>query len=351
MKHFDKKKMATFENKFLKGAAENGCNKEEAKTIWDKLEKFSGYGFNRSHSTAYSIMAYWSQWIKLYYPLELYTVGFNFAKDTERSGIISEINKRKIGIKISPPDVNYSEFGFTCDNKTNAIYWSLTGVKGLGIAAGTKIITERKEGKFKSLVDFITRMKGTGVGRNIVEALICAGAFDIIEKIQFPKDRKELLVELYSIHKLELPKVYEEQQYFKSYNWLILQKKIVGYGLIDYKKILMNKNKNFGISFVEPDDFLQMKGSYKSVCVAGQLISVIKRKSKRGEFANLKLLCNDETILATLWNDVWSVNKKVIEETKNQVGLMAVTGKVKLDNYHNCNVLYSDRMITKILTF
>jgi DNA polymerase-3 subunit alpha len=351
MKKFQHDKMKTFETKFKKGAIKNGCDSEEANAIWEKLRQFSGYGFNRSHSAAYTLMTYWSQWLKCKYPEEFYTTSFNYYKESEMFNIINEIRKRQLDIKLNPPDVNKSRSRFTCDVEDSTIYWSLKSIKGVGDAIVKSIVKERREnGKFNSLEEFVHRMKGKKCGRNVVESLILSGSFDKIYDIRENniKERKELLEQLYEINKIDFP--YELDLYLnRDYNFIRKQKELTGFGVIDFYKILFNKDKQLAKYFLDSDDFLDNDTEFKKCTLVGEVFSVYEGKSKKGKFANLNLLSNDEILKVTMWSDTWEEEKKKIEKYKKDKSLIAISGKIRYNDYNKSNTLYTDSQLTKII--
>lgn len=325
--------------------------REEAEKIWNKLISFSKYGFNKSHSAAYSIMSYWCQWFKCYYPLEFYTTSLNYSKSEAIPGIINEIRKRDLEIVLNPPDINNSKRKFTCDNQTKTIYWSLTSIKGIGDAIVTNITLERKNGKFQSVLDFAVRMKGKGCGKDKIETLILAGAFDNIHGLTEEYERKDLLEELYEFNK---EKISEEKKelFSRKYNFVRIQKDLTGFGIIDFVRMIKSLNKQMSGQYVSSDDFIELE-RHSRVTVAGELISLIKRfpkkKDKTREFASIKILSNYGVIPATIWSDVFGKNKDLLEEIKNKKLLFAMSGKVKFDDYSGQNTLYSDVNVTKII--
>ncbi|MCK9544982.1 MAG: DNA polymerase III subunit alpha, partial [Novosphingobium sp.] len=125
-------KKEEYKDKFLLGAAKNGCPRDEAIKIWEKMEKFASYGFNKSHAVAYAITGYISQYLKVHYPIEFWITAFTFVpegrKDEKIPAYISEIHQTG-DIKLKPVDINKSGNGFSGDFDNNSIYWSLNSVK------------------------------------------------------------------------------------------------------------------------------------------------------------------------------------------------------------------------------
>ncbi len=162
---------------FIEGCIKNGVEQEIAEKIFDLIEFFSGYGFNKSHSTAYAIVSYRTAYLKANYPVEfmaaILTSEFN---NTDK--LVEYLKEaRSMGIEILPPDVNKSEYGFSVEE--GRIRFGLGGIKNVGSSAIEDILREREEnGPYKDLEDFCLRINGKKVNRKVIESLIKAGAMD-----------------------------------------------------------------------------------------------------------------------------------------------------------------------------
>jgi len=166
--------------KFVKGCAEhNKIPKAKADQIFDLLEKFAGYGFNKSHAAAYAIVAYQTAYLKANYPVEFFCAMMtNDMANTEK---LSEyiIEAREFGIEVLQPDVNESGVYFAPARDGKAIRFGLAAIKGVGEAAVEAILKARNEGgKFKTLSELCERVDGRSLGRKTLEALIKTGACD-----------------------------------------------------------------------------------------------------------------------------------------------------------------------------
>lgn len=171
--------MKKLKPKFIEGAKNNGIDKTLAKEIFELIEKFANYGFNKSHSLAYSLLAYQTAWLKAHYPAEFLAANLNAEiNDTNKiSQLILEA--KSFGIEVLKPDVNRSFSNFiTLDSKT--ILYGLAGIKNVGSRIEETIVSARKEKPFKSFFDLVRRVDIKKVNRKVLEALICAGAFDSI---------------------------------------------------------------------------------------------------------------------------------------------------------------------------
>ncbi len=163
--------------KFMAGAKELNVPEEKAKYIFDLMAKFAGYGFNKSHSAAYALIAYQTAYLKAHYPSQFLAALLSCDVDNTDK-VVKYINEcRQNEIDVLPPDINESYNDFTVIN--DRIRFGLAAVKNVGGAALDSIIAERKEnGAYSSLNDFCSRIDGSRVNRKVVESLIKAGAFD-----------------------------------------------------------------------------------------------------------------------------------------------------------------------------
>ena len=169
--------MARQKVKFLKGAAAKGYSSDQATKIFELLVPFAGYGFNKSHAAAYSLLAYQTAYLKANYPAEFMAANLtNEINSTDKlSEYISEA--RSMGLEVLPPDINVSEQVFTVQD--GKIVYGLRGIKNVGSSAVDHIVEERNQGGlFKDLLEFLKRLDLKTVNRKVVETLIRCGLFD-----------------------------------------------------------------------------------------------------------------------------------------------------------------------------
>ncbi|MEP6821827.1 MAG: DNA polymerase III subunit alpha, partial [Chthoniobacterales bacterium] len=195
----DRAKMAKEREVFIKGCAEtNGIKEKKASAIFDLLEKFAGYGFNKSHSAAYGLISYQTAYLKANYPVE-FMAGLlsNEINNTDKISIFVGECKR-MGIPILPPDVNRSGLKFTPEGSASlqlagtetasrdacaAIRYGLAAIKNVGQGAMEAAISEREHGgPFASLEDFCARLDSRIANRKMLESLVKCGAFDFLER-------------------------------------------------------------------------------------------------------------------------------------------------------------------------
>jgi DNA polymerase III subunit alpha len=173
----DRELMAKQREKFIGGCRERNTPAAKAERVWELMEKFAGYGFNKSHAAAYGLVAYQTGYFKANYPVE-----FMAALLTSEMGDTDKIVKyieecRAMGIRVEPPDVNVSAVQFSVAGDT--VRFGLAAIKNVGEAAMQSILRSRSgEGTFKTLEDFCARVDLRLVNRRVVESLIKAGAFD-----------------------------------------------------------------------------------------------------------------------------------------------------------------------------
>lgn len=170
-------KMMKFKPKFIQGSKHNGIDEESAVRIWDLMEKFGEYGFNKSHSTAYAYVSYQTAYLKVHYPHEFMAALMTCdIRNKDKIAIFRE-ECRRLGIPVLPPHVNESNFDFRVIK--NSIRYGLGGAKGVGLPAVEAIAEARSaSGPFANLEDFVNRVDLSRCGKTAIEALIKCGAFD-----------------------------------------------------------------------------------------------------------------------------------------------------------------------------
>ena len=173
----DPKEMEMQKEKFLEGARKNRIPSAKAEKIFDQMSKFAEYGFNKSHSAAYALIAYQTAFLKAHYPIEFMAASLTSEVQNADKIVKYFAECREMGIPVLPPDINESYRSFSVVG--NQIRFGLAGVKNVGDAAIETILIEREEnGKFQSLFDFCKRVDLRKVNRRVVESLIKCGAFD-----------------------------------------------------------------------------------------------------------------------------------------------------------------------------
>jgi DNA polymerase-3 subunit alpha len=181
--------MAKQRREFVSGAIENGLDAAKANAIFDLIDKFAGYGFNKSHSAAYALITYQTAWLKTHYPVEFEAALLTCDReDTEKVARYIRVGK-EAGVDVMPPDINNSKSAFSVlyengDRSKAKILFGLGAIKGVGTAALTAIFEAREEGQFKDIFDVASRVDLGKVNKAVIESLIKAGAFDSLTEGQ-----------------------------------------------------------------------------------------------------------------------------------------------------------------------
>ncbi len=179
----EQKEMEEQKSVFIKGAVDKGVDRKSAEQIFHVMEKFAQYGFNRSHSAAYSVVAYRTAYLKAHYPAEFMAavLTHNFRDIKKITYFMEECNRQNI--PVLGPDVNESRFNFVVNDK-GEIRFGLGAIKGVGESAVENIVNERLEnGLYKSFFDFIKRVNLRAVNKKVLESLAMAGAFDCFKGV------------------------------------------------------------------------------------------------------------------------------------------------------------------------
>ena len=170
--------MAKQKDIFIKGALENNVKEPTAKRIFDLIEKFAGYGFNKSHSVSYAMIAYQTAWLKTHYRTEFFAASMTADLDNTDKLIVFKEDCESFEIVIKGPCVNHSRYEFFVESEKQ-IRYALGAIKGLGESISKAISKERNEnGNYQSIFDFCSRLSSEKISKRTIEALITSGAFD-----------------------------------------------------------------------------------------------------------------------------------------------------------------------------
>lgn len=199
----DPKLMAEYRDKFVDGCVRMGTlNAVDGGALFDKIEVFAGYGFNRSHSVEYSLISYQAMWLKTHYPVEFYAAALSLVKDEKLTGLIADAEAT--GVEVYPPDINHSTDQFEILTDIRLLI-PFNRVKGISSNTANAIMEARKAGPFKSKDEFISRVERRKCNVGHQDKLDRVGAFASIEPSQLParhpdrlSDQKELMPGLIS---------------------------------------------------------------------------------------------------------------------------------------------------------
>lgn len=172
--------MQKYNKEFSEGAANQGLDYKKASELFDLIEKFAGYGFNKSHSAAYAMITFQTAWLKTYYPQEFMAALLTSEKDNTDKVVKYIDEAKRMKIFLGAPDINHSQLEFSAINKDgqDQILFGLGAIKGVGEAAVESILEARSEGEFKDIQDFINRIEPQKVNKRVIECIIKAGGLD-----------------------------------------------------------------------------------------------------------------------------------------------------------------------------
>lgn len=343
--------------KFIEGYVgkfgSKGVTEKNAEILWEQMEEFAKYSFNKSHAAAYAINAYNSLWLKVHYPLEFWSVALSRASEDDFPQYVNEMQQTE-GIEIKPVNINKSDINIVADKKDNSIYWAINATKQVGEKAQNQIMEERsKNGEYFSLAEFIDRhtFKGSAVNKSVIENLIYSGAFDMMDETREFSNifsaREFMLGKYREKNKIKIDK--EKDEYFlafekkkigKDWWWLLQQKNKSGFAFFDYEELvreyLKPKVKN-GV-FYNVEDLQNYDGStYEMVMVGGYVLEVEEREGKKGRFANLLLESNYKFLRVVIFPDDYEENAEFFQSTKKN--LLLLSGKANFDKFKEEYVL------------
>lgn len=337
-----------------------GVTNEYAESVWDAIDKASTYLFNRSHAVAYALTGYISQWMKVHYPIEYWSVAFKEAMTEDYPRYIAEINKTGVCM-VRPVDINLSGTGVYIDFAARTLYWSVTGVKQVAEKAATQILKERDEnGRYWSLDDFVTRhkWKGSAVNTRVVQNLILAGAFDDVENITDASQRVELLISYLASTKNKLN---EDDPIIAGFDihrndawwWQLMQKKLSGLAFFDYAGLYDKVKQFFPVdyeyhTFEECSD-VEYRPNRGYVIVGGYVSAIDLKKTKKGDIlCRITLENNYEFLDLVVFQTEYERLQEEIAASKDNIVLLNAT--LYYDARNDKNALRAD-METSIVTF
>lgn len=337
-----------------------GVTKEYAENVWDALDKASSYLFNRSHAVAYALTGYISQWMKVHYPIEYWSVAFKEAMTEDYPRYIAEINKTGVCM-VRSVDINLSGTGVYIDFAARTLYWSVTGVKQVAEKAATQILKERDEnGRYWSLDDFVTRhkWKGSAVNTRVVQNLIFAGAFDDVENITDASQRVELLISYLASTKNKLNEADPIITGFDIHRndawwWQLMQKKLSGLAFFDYAGLYDKVKQFFPVdyeyhTFEECSD-VEYRPNRGYVIVGGYVSAIDLKKTKKGGIlCRITLENNYEFLDLVVFQTEYERLQEEIAASKDNIVLLNAT--LYYDARNDKNALRAD-METSIVTF
>jgi DNA polymerase III subunit alpha len=338
--------MAEHRQIFRNGAAKNGLSEQKADEIFDLMEKFAGYGFNKSHAAAYALLSYHTAYLKAHHPAAFMAANMSLAMDdTDKVKILVEDATDICGLTILPPDVNLSDYRFMPvgepGKKAMQVRYGLGAVKGSGQNAIEAIVAARTEGgPFTSLFDFCKRVDKKQINRRTIESLIRAGAFDCLGV-----DRATLLASVplalesaeqaqASANQVSLfgddSEASQDPDYVKAAPWSMKQqlteeKSALGYYFSGH---LFNAYADEVRKFARAK-LSSLAPSREPRLLAGVISAVRTQMTQRGKMVIATLDDGTATVDVTVYNELFDQHRGLFKEDE----FLAVLGKVSEDRF------------------
>ncbi|MCK9285803.1 MAG: DNA polymerase III subunit alpha [Rhodocyclaceae bacterium] len=339
---------------FVEGAGRNGIDESTANEIFDYIDKFAGYGFNKSHAAAYSLVAYQTAWLKCHHPASFMaaTLSSEMA-DTDKVQFFFNDGKQS-GLTFLAPDINSGGVRFMpVDGKT--IRYGLGAIKGTGESALGCILKAREEGgPFKDLFDFCRRLDKRVVNRRVIESLIRAGAFDGVDdhrakllasvgvalEAAEQAERHAMQSGLFdmgeasggaTLHYVEVPRWSEREQ-------LLNEKQALGFFLSGHP---YNAYRAEVGTFVKRN-LAQLAAQKDLTLLAGMVLSTRTQMTRRGKMAIVMLDDTTAQVEVTVFNELWDAERAKIKEDE----ILFVEGKVQDDAFTGGLRVTADKLLT-----
>lgn len=350
-----KKKLSAllmWKDEVQQGFLDKGATVSEFNDVWDAVLEFAKYGFNKSHSAAYAMTGYASQYLKVHFPIEYWTVALDYANEEDTLKYLSEILQAK-AISIKAPDINYSGMSMISNQESSTIFWGLGSIKGIGEDTAMQIIDDRaKNGKYKSFADFYFRhiFKGSKVKKQTFEALIASGTFDELYGFEGQEEKRYSLIKRYRIFKkvkISNPArdPYTIGQLDQRWWWSLQQKRLTGLAFIDYKAIA--EGMGIETSFCTPQESneKQRKGIFRSF--GGYIVEAKVGRSKNGEYCRMTIEHNYKLFKIMIWSDEYENFKSQLKGSEKS--LIIFDGEIKYDDKYAKSNQFSLKENSKLI--
>jgi DNA polymerase-3 subunit alpha len=350
--------MAEHRQIFRDGAAKDGLSEQKADEIFDLMEKFAGYGFNKSHAAAYALLSYHTAYLKVHHPAAFMASNLSLAlDDTDKIKILVEDAIDVCGLTLLPPDINSSHYRFMPvgepGKKATQIRYGLGAVKGSGQAAIEAVIAARQFGPFTDLFDFTKRVDKRQINRRTIESLIKAGAFDC-----FGIDRGILLASVgLAMEGAEQAEAAANQvslfggddsdldtrpEYVKAAPWsekqkLTEEKAALGFYLSGH---LFHGYAEEARKFARTK-LSDLAPAREPKTIAGVISAVRTQMTQRGKMLIVTLDDSSATVDVTVYNELYEANKRLFKEDE----FLAVQGKVSEDRFSGGLRITADKVM------
>ena len=329
------KEMDAQKNRFIEGAKSNKISINEASKIFDLVNKFAGYGFNKSHAAGYALLAYQTAYLKTNFPYEFMTATFNYSIDRTDRIILLNKELSSLNIEFKKPDINHSQAKFSIEenNGLKSIRFGLSAIKGVGIKSMSNLVKERENnGKFIDIIDFMNRLKGDVINKRQLEKLVQAGSFDSIEInrarlfYNVPKfveiyggsnfkDQNQAM--LFEENKLSFDdsNLFDQQIDDWSSGFLLKNElEVIGFYFSSHPVSLYPKNYFRYNNIIEWNQ-IKLNEDIKSAKIVGSILDIKERSNKEGrKYAFLTVSTLESQIELTIFSDKLNDFRNLIKE-------------------------------------
>ena len=329
------KEMDAQKNRFIEGAKSNKISINEASKIFDLVNKFAGYGFNKSHAAGYALLAYQTAYLKTNFPYEFMTATLNYSIDRTDRIILLNKELSSLNIEFKKPDINHSQAKFSIEenNGLKSIRFGLGAIKGVGIKSMSNLVKERENnGKFIDIIDFMNRLKGDVINKRQLEKLVQAGSFDSIETNRAKlfnnvpkfveiyggsnfKDQNQAM--LFEENKLSFDdsNLFDQQIDDWSSGFLLKSElEVIGFYFSSHPVSLYPKNYFRHNNIIEWNQ-IKLNEDIKSAKIVGSILDIKERSNKEGrKYAFLTVSTLESQIELTIFSDKLNDFRNLIKE-------------------------------------
>ena len=343
--------MAKHRSIFVAGAAKNGVPERAASELFDQMEKFAGYGFNKSHAAAYALVAYQTAYCKVHHAAAFAAANLSVVMDATEKVQDLVADARAGGLTVQAPDINVGLYRFVpLDGRT--VQYGLGAIKGTGAAAIESIIETRRGGAFRSLADFCARVDKQRVNRRVIEALIRAGAFDRLDA-----DRARLIALLgRTLQDAERAQSHAGQEnLFGGAEVSLPEPADVAFSSWSERERLANERVALGFCFsghlftqfeaearrIAPTRLADLKQARDAVRIAGIIVSVRQQNTRRGRMCAVMIDDASAQLEVAVFSEVFDRRRALLKEDQ----LIFVVGRARYDEFAQRLALSADEIM------
>ena len=331
--------MAKHRSIFVTGAAKNGVPERAASELFDQMEKFAGYGFNKSHAAAYALVAYQTAYLKVHHAAAFAAANLSVVMDVTEKVQDLVTDARAGGLTICAPDINVGLYRFVPIDE-NTVQYGLGAIKGTGGAAIEAVLDARRAGPFTGLADFCLRVDKQKVNRRVIEALIRAGAFDRLDD-----DRSRLMAALgHTLQDAERAQAHAGQENLFGEGRSVLPETVpVPFTPWSQREQLANERIALGFCFsghlfgefeaearrIAPTRLADLKQAREAVRIAGIIVSVRQQNTRRGRMCAVLLDDASAQLEVAVFSELFDRRRALLKEDQ----LLFVIGRARYDEF------------------